>query len=310
MEIRTAGVNALYTETLWWAKFAPHDIEDTRVGKAKVYAHPLTICNTAPQHRVLMHPQRNANPFFHLMECIWMCAGSNERWITQFNKQMEQYMDYGVFHGAYGHRWSNHFGFDQVKHVIKLLKRSDTSRRAYVSLWNPTCDLDQDYKDIPCNVGLAFQVRQGKLNGYVFNRSNDLIWGMLGTNCVHFSFLLEVIANCTGLPMGHLYQHTINPHIYDRHWELLQVPDSEVPAVASDFPIDSMNYELWIADCARFLEYGQHGQYQHEFLNKVAKPMCGAYLDKDKGALQYVQASDWRRAGELWWEKNRAEKAT
>lgn len=308
MEIKTAGVTELYQEVLWWAKSAQCEEGETRVANAKTFLSPLTICNTNPMDRVLYHRKRNANPFFHLMECIWMFAGSNERWITQFNKQMEQYMDYGVFHGAYGHRWRNHFGFDQINLVLRMLRADRGTRRAHVSLWNPTCDLDQGYKDIPCNLGITFQVRSNKLNGYVFNRSNDLIWGMLGTNCVHFSALLEVVANCAGLPMGSLYQITINPHIYERHWPLLDVPNAEDAPVGCfpDFPIDAMDYEKWVEDCVSFLNYGHKGHYRHEFLNKVAVPMHAAYIEKSKAALDLVHASDWRKAGELWWEINRA----
>lgn len=48
----------------------------------------------------------------------------------------------------------------------------------------------------------------------VINRSNDSLWGALGSNYVHFSFLHEYIANSVGMAVGHYHQMTNNLHIY------------------------------------------------------------------------------------------------
>lgn len=310
MEIIRDSVNELYQEVLWYFKVAPTEVEESRNGKCSVLLTPLVIGNTNPLNRVLHHRIRNANPFFQLMETIWMMAGSNSDWITQFNKQMKSYMDYGVFHGAYGHRWANYFDIDQVAAVIKMLDENPVTRRAYIGLWDPKADLDQDYKDLPCNVGMAFQLREDKLNGYVYNRSNDLIWGMLGTNCVHFSMLLELVATCAGARLGTLFQITCNPHIYERHWSLLDNPtDGSLSDPKSWKPktLHPKSYVDWISECQRFVDNNGEGLYEHEWFNTVAAPMCWAYLKHDRKALEKVEAEDWRKAGELWWERNRHE---
>jgi hypothetical protein len=56
----------------------------------------------------------------------------------------------------------------------------------------------------------------------VYNRSNDLVWGMFGSNVVHFSMLLEFIAISVGVSIGTYTQVSCNPHIYEQHWPKLE----------------------------------------------------------------------------------------
>ncbi len=307
MEIKAEGVTDLYLETLWWAKNADHYIEDTRAGKARVLREPLTIINHTPQRRVLFNANRNANPFFQLMECIWMFAGSNSDWIVQFNRRMKDFMDYGRFHGAYGNRWVNHFNVDQILEVIRMLKNTPNTRRAYLSIWDPNADLNIDYKDLPCNVGMAFQMRDGVLNGYVFNRSNDIIWGMLGTNCVHFSMLLELVSSLAGIPLGSLYQISINPHIYERHWPLMESPYDGMwtQGVPEPVGLNPLSYESWARDSRLFLELDSKGTYENWWFRAVAAPMYEIYIHANHKALANVAALDWRGAAAMWLGINR-----
>ncbi|MHA2069706.1 MAG: thymidylate synthase, partial [Candidatus Thorarchaeota archaeon] len=83
----------------------------SRNGPVLVFDGPVTTVFRKPQERVMLLPERDANPFFHFMEGLWMLAGRNDvEWISQFNSTIENYSDNGVtFHGAYGHRWCNYF---------------------------------------------------------------------------------------------------------------------------------------------------------------------------------------------------------
>lgn len=310
MEIKRVGVNDLFNDTLWWASVADHEDEVSRNGPVRTFQEPLTICNTRPRERVLLNPHRNANPFFQLMECVWMFAGDRSDWIVKFNKRMASYMDYGNFHGAYGSRWANHWNIDQVVEVIKLLKETPNTRRAYISLWDPDADLNMPYKDLPCNVGMAFQTRKGRLNGYVFNRSNDLIWGMLGTNCVHFSMLLELVAECAEMDLGYLYQTTINPHIYEHHWDYLANPArGHSPNSPACRPLDCKDYKLWVQDARMFLELDTRGTYAHDWFAKVAAPMYDVYINRNWRSVAAIECPAWRYAASMWWGQNRREPA-
>src|SRR5690606_1699783 len=146
------------------------------------------ITHTArPEQRVLINPLRDANPFFHLAESMWMLAGSNlAAPMVRLVGNMASFSDDAlVFHGAYGHRWRNRFGYDQLLNVIKLLQRDPTTRRAVIAMWDPNSDLDYALRgglDTPCNTHLYFGVRDGALNMTVCCRSNDAVWGAHGAN--------------------------------------------------------------------------------------------------------------------------------
>jgi hypothetical protein len=46
--------------------------------KVLVSQTPVVTCYSAPTQRVLFSPMRDANPFFHLMEALWMLAGRDD----------------------------------------------------------------------------------------------------------------------------------------------------------------------------------------------------------------------------------------
>lgn len=191
--------------------------EDSRNGPVYTCADVVGLEVTKPTERVLFDPVRDANPFFHVMEFVWMMSGSNDvRWIEKYNRRFREYADPGtdIIHGAYGYRWLRHFGRDQNAAVISQLKENPSTRRAVLSMWDGRVDLD-NHNDIPCNTQIMFRYVEGEgLHMLVTNRSNDMIWGMLGANAVHMTLLHELIASCAGLPLGKYKVVTNNLHVY------------------------------------------------------------------------------------------------
>jgi thymidylate synthase len=211
----------------------------SRVGEVLVSPNPVMTVYQQPQNRVLFSPMRDANPFFHVMETLWMLAGRNDLpWLTRFNKRFETYSDDGgqTQPGAYGYRWRNYFGHDQLKDIILELKQNPDTRRAVLAMWDggarnswgpkgrvvegDTHQPGDFYQavlgsaDVPCNTHAYFDTIDGRLNMTVCCRSNDIIWGAYGANAVHFSFLLEFMAAATGIPMGVYRQFSNNFHLY------------------------------------------------------------------------------------------------
>ena len=45
--------------------------ENTRNGWVLEFPTPFCVTYTHPTERVLFYPERDANPFFHLMESLW-----------------------------------------------------------------------------------------------------------------------------------------------------------------------------------------------------------------------------------------------
>ena len=217
-EAYTIGLNALD---------AAGNIEDSRVGQVKVFPTPVSTVYERPRERVLFNEKRDANPFFHLMESLWMLSGRNDvEWIQHYNSTFGQFSDNGItFNAAYGYRWRKQFRRDQLNELVQMLKRDPNTRRAVISMWDPYADFNVDGKDFPCNLNIAFRIRNGKLTMTVFNRSNDIIWGAYGANAVHMSILQEYIASALELPVGEYTQVSNDYHAYTEVMARVGIPE-------------------------------------------------------------------------------------
>lgn len=197
---------------------------NSRNGPVIQLPFPLSITYEQPCERVVFWPQRDCNPAFHLYESLWMLDGRNDvEPLARYAKQMLEYSDNGVtLHGAYGNRWRHWFGVDQVSRIINLLSTNPEDRRCVLQMWDTPSDLGYYGKDVPCNLTATFQIMFDKLNMVVFNRSNDIIWGMLGANLVHFSVLQEYMAGQIGVRVGTYTQVSANPHAYPKIYDPLK----------------------------------------------------------------------------------------
>lgn len=200
---------------------------ESRNGPVLVAPHPVTTVYEQPMERVLLHPGRDANPFFHLFESLWMLAGRQDLApLLEFVKNMVNFSDDGgvTQPGAYGFRWRQQFDYrkgqtlDQLEWAIRRLKADPNDRRVVIQMWDPAADAyaaDHGGRDVPCNlVALPAIGPDGRLNLTVYNRSNDMVWGAYGANAVHFSVLQEFLAAGVGVPVGRYYQVSNNFHGY------------------------------------------------------------------------------------------------
>ena len=287
--------------------------EETRYGGALVMSDPVTTTYVKPNERVLFNSKRDCNPFFHLMEALWMMQGRNDvAWIEEFSSTIGQFSDNGInFNAAYGHRWRQHFDLDQIPLIIKELTDNPNSRRAVMGMWDPRVDLNEEGKDFPCNLAISFRVQKGNLDMTVFNRSNDIIWGAYGANAVHMSVLQEYIATCMGLGVGKYHQVSNNYHAYINIMANTGIPDPapndlyEMGQVKS-FPLVD-NPENWMTDLDIFMKDQNKSGYINSFFVHVADPMRRSwrwYKNKDyPGALAMVEeivAEDWKLACHQW----------
>tara|TARA_B100000900_G_scaffold406951_1_gene418826 strand:- start:8343 stop:9350 length:1008 start_codon:yes stop_codon:yes gene_type:complete len=193
--------------------------QKTRNGTVWEIKTPVCISYKYPNVRVLQDPYRDCNPFFHLAESLWMLAGRGDlASMEHYVPRMREYSDDGkTLWGAYGYRWRWMFGTDQLKTIIKMLKKNPDDRRCVLQMWGAEKDLNHlegEGKDVPCNTQIYFKIRDGALRMTVTNRSNDLIWGCFGANMVHFSVLHEYMAAMIGVKLGTYYHFTDNLHLY------------------------------------------------------------------------------------------------
>ncbi len=198
----------------------------SRAGEVIVAPTPVTTVYRKPMERVLFSSIRDANPFFHLIEALWMLDGRNDvATLSHYVSRMSDFSDdETTFHGAYGHRWRSHHYSDQLTKAITLLKEKPQSRRAVIQIWDCRTDLHthEKIKDIPCNLIVTPWINNQLLDLTVFCRSNDVIWGAAGTNAVQFSILQEYLATMIGVGIGSLYQISNNFHAYTEIFEKLK----------------------------------------------------------------------------------------
>lgn len=319
-----------------------HMVRDSRAGQVLVSTEPVTTVYLHPKNRVVFQPERDANPFFHFMEGLWMLAGRNDTtWIGDYNSSLAQFSDDGVtFHGAYGYRWRNWFveplpgsvgldgapddwqPFDQLVQVANMLKGNKDERRAVLAMWDAENDLGRQGKDVPCNTHIYFSVVNGSLDMMVCNRSNDIIWGCYGANVVHMSMLHEVMAAWIGVPVGLYRQMSNNYHAYLEVFEKTKpilergYYDPYVNEPLSPFSMVNTDIETWFQDLAMFMNEGPIIGFKDPFFRRVVTPMALSWaafknkgdedrFDKALEITEQIIAHDWRLACTEWLTRRR-----
>ena len=300
-------------------------LRTTRNGLAIVMNEPVTSVYERPNERVIFYPQRDANPFFHLMESLWMLAGRNDvGFVAEYAPNMKTFSDDGVtFHGAYGYRWRNLFGFDQVEEIINILSNNTEDRRCVLQMWDARSDLGQKGKDFPCNLMAVFQVaNDGRLDMTVYNRSNDMVWGAYGANAVHFSVLQEFIAAATGIPLGIYRQVSSNLHAYTATVDKIARTDARTCLYefggVTPFPLVNGPIWQWVESLDQFMQSPYRtdlGVFSDPFFTRIASPMARAWqqlkvLDKEDPdryttSLSIIEeempeGNDWKEAATGW----------
>lgn len=315
--INVRNVNDAYAEAMYIMAMIGVP-KPSRVGGTLSAVGPVMTVYSHPTERMLFDFRRDANPFFHIFEGIWMLAGRNDvKWLSQFNSRMADFSDDGhTFHGTYGFRWREHFGVDQIKAAVRELKRNPATRRVVLAMWDPIADLGKvaTGRDVPCNTTIYLMVRQGALDMTVCCRSNDIVWGCYGANAVHMSMLQEFVAQAADIPVGKYYQFSNDWHVYEHHWPLI----GKLPPEKLGYPqghIDLTNPMAWEYDLdeelPNFIEnpYAPTGSY---YVEAVLQPMMNAWQfykrkEKDKAFNQTLLIRDEavRRACYEWLVRRR-----
>lgn len=307
----------------------------SRAGAVLVAPHPVMTVYHSPMERVLLCQHRDANPFFHLFESLWMLSGSNDaRWLDRFVSDFSSRFGEpgsGEQWGAYGYRWRRHWDTDQLEAVIRRLSRDPYDRRVVIGMWDPTYDLidpaemeegGREPRDLPCNTHLYPRIRADEYGQLVLDlticcRSNDIIWGAYGANAVHFSVLQEYLAHGLSARVGRMYQLSNNWHAYVDVFD--RVARAQQEPVRHAYPMETVGPEpmfdkvlplvQWDHDLGRFLEDPERDEevYGHSWFGGVAARMWRShecYRRRDyEGALNMarsVMASDWRLAATEW----------
>lgn len=234
MMVECDGPNDIYRGLLNDLVERGDDHSSRGLGVKKV--GPATVIFLDPRERFLTCPGRFIHPYFQVLESIWILGGHGDlEFISHYLKNMENYADNREeFHAPYGTRmryWNDHRDVgdhvwkcvDQFENCYNYLREEPDTRHAVMTFWNPSFDHCYiETNDRPCNITFQFLIDNGKLDLYIFNRSNDINWGLMNTNVVQFSVILEVMALLLGIPVGKQIHMITNLHVYDFQGDITQ----------------------------------------------------------------------------------------
>lgn len=322
--------------------------ETSRAGAVYSLQVPLAVVYEKPQQRVLFDAVRDANPFFHLFESLWLLAGRNDaKWLDQFVGDFSTRFaeEDGRLHGSYGFRWRQHFDnewggigvLDQLSAVVRLLKENPDDRRVVIQMWDPNADLEASKKDVPCNLVVVPRVRtvmgnsninstsfdpdrpRDVLDITVFNRSNDICWGLFGANAVQFSFLQEYLAGRIGVGIGRYTQISTNAHLYEDHVRKYEPYPLAVRGGYPDTRPIGKNWGSWDYDLQTFMEWSEDWEAQppsfpdNPWFADTALPLFASYKLWKQGDRREARellddsafdiASDWKIAAAQWMDR-------
>ena len=175
---------------------------------------------------------------------------------------------------SYGQRLYDFNGINQVKTIIKDLKRFQTSRRAVAVLWDPV--RDSASKDPPCVDLVQTSIRDQRVYLTAYIRSNDMYraWHL---NAYALRALQEII--CEEFPeatIGPLTTISQSAHIYEDCWKDANALTTELkkkilaPATFIQDPRGSFVIELGDGEIIASL-YSTEGTKVAEFRGKSAK---------------------------------------
>jgi thymidylate synthase len=299
--------------------------EQSRNGDVLVAPYPVVSVYERPTERVLFSPERDCNPFFHLMEGIWMMAGrADAAFLNTFVKDFgDRYAEPdGNLWGGYGRRWRRWFKWhdvapvDQLQTIAEMLRRDPSNRRCVIQMWDARYDLDDAAKrDLPCNTQLYPRVRQefdeSVLDLTILCRSNDIVWGAYGANAVHFSMLQEWLAAVVGVGIGKMYQFSNNWHGYTEVLDKFPATECHDLYASGDVRPAPMvtKPDEFLSDCEIFCQdpCAVVDDYDNSWFNRVAVPMAQVHSVFKTGDREWasrltenVEAPDWQRAAREW----------
>jgi thymidylate synthase len=242
----------------------------------------------------------------------------------------------GIFHKGTGFKLDPDCTVCGGKRLIGQSKDVCCNTAVYFSLRMRDCVTTQGWRKEGYNMeAWGYAPNNWSLDMTVTNRSNDLIWGTLGSDYVNLGFLQEYMAAHLGVEVGVYNQFSNNLHVYTDRFkpeEWLKEENRQPFGFHTSNPDDwGAQYRDWktvplIKDPVTFdrelpvfVEHhsrqlkgisGSDPVFMEPFLALVAEPMMhafhaykGRHLEPALGCCQQIQANDWRITATQWIER-------
>ena len=144
--------------------------------------------------------------------------------VEKFRRYEKQFLDVenhvdGI---NYGKRLREHFGFklgkniysvkvDQVESVLNRLKKCETTRRATLTVFDPSIDQYQD--EIPTTIMMDFKIRKNRLYTTAVWRSHDIYKTWI-PNFFGLKGLSKYLTENLGIKIGPIIVHSVSAYVY------------------------------------------------------------------------------------------------
>jgi thymidylate synthase len=160
-----------------------------------------------------------------LAEILHGTRDSSKHTIWTQNANADYWKDKASFEGdvgrIYGVQWRQWQGvdgqeYDQVRELLKTLKKEPTSRRMLINAWN-SAELHKMALP-PCHVLSQFFVEDNTLSCQLYQRSADMFLGV-PFDIASYSLLTHLIAHVMGMKVGKFIWVGGDTHIYLNHLE-------------------------------------------------------------------------------------------
>ena len=182
-----------------------------------------------PYERLSSFDARKLNLNYCKAELLWYLRADRFDDSIQQHAQMWKKLksEDGGYHSNYGQYLfvkQTPDGISQIDWVVRELARDAGSRRASVTLLNPS-HLYANNVDVVCTYAINFRIRRNELQMTVHMRSNDLIFGTTNDvfcfSCIHELVFAMLQVRYPDLILG-TYVHRVDSlHVYDRHFGML-----------------------------------------------------------------------------------------
>jgi thymidylate synthase len=187
-----------------------------------------------------------------IYELLWFLRGDtnikylNDNGVTIWDEWADENGELGPVYGKQWTRWEALDGtkINQIAEAQEMIRKSPDSRRIIVSGWN-VGDLRQliagkKTAPPPCHLLFQFNVANNKLSCQLYQRSCDVFLGV-PFNIASYALLTMMMAQATGLEPGD-FVHTLGDvHIYNNHFDQVDLQLSREPR---SLPVMKINPEV------------------------------------------------------------------
>jgi len=172
---------------------------------------------TNPTDLVFDIKPRKASPVMSIVELMYFLNGRDDDVLAKvWLPGMEKYLNPNTrrFDGGYGPSISA-----GLSYVFPMLQKDPDTRRAWIPIMDMTHLVRMiETNDFPCNPGLAFNIRDNRLNMTVMTRSQDLYYGYIYDQ-IEFHTLLNMMSKALFKKVGTVSHYMLSMHLYEKDFK-------------------------------------------------------------------------------------------